>query len=120
MTKHIMIVDDSASVRQLLSMALSHAGYHVIAAVDGKDAMDKLAEPVHMFITDMHMPHMNGVDLIRALRQRPEYAFTPIVMLTTESQTQIKQEGKAAGATGWIVKPFQSEQLLAVVQKLLR
>ncbi len=120
MSKTIMTVDDSASVRQMVSLTLKDAGYTVIEACDGKDALAKLSGPVDMIVTDLNMPNMNGSELIRAVRATPQYKFTPIVMLTTESQASAKEDGKAAGATGWIVKPFKPEQLLAVAKKLLR
>jgi two-component system chemotaxis response regulator CheY len=120
MSKIIMTVDDSASVRQMVSLTLKDAGYAVIEACDGKDALAKLSGPVGMIVTDLNMPNMNGIELIRAVRATPQYKFTPIVMLTTESQASAKEEGKAAGATGWIVKPFKPDQLLAVTRKLLR
>ena len=121
MSKIIMTADDSASVRQMVSFTLKDAGYDVVEAVDGKDALDKIsAKPVNMLITDLNMPHMDGIQLIKAVRAKPEYKFIPIIMLTTESQAEKKQEGKSAGATGWIVKPFKPEQLLAVVKKVLR
>ncbi|UZP68470.1 response regulator [Desulfovibrio mangrovi] len=120
MTKTIMTVDDSASVRQMVSFTLKKAGYNVVEARDGQDAMAKLSGPVHMVITDLNMPNMDGISLIRNIRAVPAYKFIPIVMLTTESQASKKQEGKAAGATGWIVKPFKPEQLIDVVKKVLR
>lgn len=120
MSKIIMTVDDSASVRQMVSFTLKKAGYTVIEASDGKDAMAKLKGQVHMVITDLNMPNMDGIALIKNIRALPAYKFIPVVMLTTESQATKKQEGKAAGATGWIVKPFKPEQLLDVVKKVLR
>lgn len=120
MTKTIMTVDDSASVRQMVSFTLKKAGYNVVEARDGQDAMSKLSGPVHMVITDLNMPNMDGISLIKNIRAVPAYKFIPIVMLTTESQASKKQEGKAAGATGWIVKPFKPEQLVDVVKKVLR
>lgn len=120
MSKTILTVDDSASIRQMVSFTLRQAGYQVIEASDGKDALSKLAgTTVHMALTDLNMPNMDGIELIRQLRANPAYKFIPIIMLTTESQIEKKQEGKAAGATGWIVKPFKPEQLLAVVKKVL-
>jgi len=120
MTKCIMTVDDSTSIRQMVSFTLKNAGYDVIEAVDGKDALDKLNKvTAHMVITDLNMPNLDGIDLIRQLRSNPLYKFIPIIMLTTESQDTKKQEGKQAGATGWIVKPFKPEQLIAVVKKVL-
>ena len=120
MSKTIMTVDDSASVRQMVSFTLKNAGYEVVEAVDGQDAISKLnGSRINMVITDLNMPNMDGIELIRALRGNPAFKFVPIVMLTTESQATKKQEGKDAGATGWIVKPFKPEQLQAVVKKVL-
>lgn len=120
MSKVIMTVDDSASVRQMVSFTLQGAGYSVISAVDGRDALGKMGYgPVHLVITDLNMPNLDGVGLIRQLRADAKHKFLPIIMLTTESQADRKQEGKAAGATGWIVKPFKPEQLVAVVKKVL-
>ncbi|MEW5745714.1 MAG: response regulator [Nitrospirota bacterium] len=120
MGKSIMTVDDSASIRQMVSFTLKEAGYEVIEAVDGRDALSKLnGASIHMVITDLNMPNLDGIGLIRELRGNPAHKFTPVIMLTTESQDGKKQEGKAAGATGWIVKPFQPDQLLAVVRKVL-
>lgn len=119
MAKTIMAVDDSTSVRQVVAFTLRNGGYDVIEAVDGRDALARLSGPVHMVITDLNMPNMDGIELIRAVRCMADYRAIPIVMLTTESQDVRKQAGKAAGATGWIVKPFRPEQLLAVVKKVL-
>jgi two-component system chemotaxis response regulator CheY len=120
MAKRIMTVDDSATIRQMLSFTLNDAGYEVIEAIDGRDAYDKLKNnPVNMVITDLNMPQMDGIELIREVRKDPANRFVPIIMLTTESQEKKKQEGKAAGASGWIVKPFSPEQLLAVVKMVL-
>lgn len=115
-----MSVDDSTSVRQMVCFTLRTAGYDVVEAVDGQDALEKLeAHSVNMILTDLNMPNMNGIELIRRVRSGTGHQFVPIIMLTTESQAEKKQEGKAAGATGWIVKPFKPEQLLAVVKKVL-
>lgn len=120
MAHSIMTADDSSSVRQMVSFTLNQAGYDVVEAVDGQDALSKLdSSPVNMLITDLNMPNMDGIELIRQLRARSQYKFMPIIMLTTESQASKKQEGKSAGATGWIVKPFKPEQLLGVVKKVL-
>jgi len=120
MSKVIMTVDDSKSVRQMVNFTLMDAGYSVVEAVDGQDALGKLRNTsIHMIITDLNMPNLDGLGLIRAVRGKPECRFIPIIMLTTESQVEKKQEGKAAGATGWIVKPFKPEQLLTVVKKVL-
>jgi len=119
MSKVILTVDDSASIRQMVKFTLADAGYRVVEAVDGQDALSKLNQPVNLVITDLNMPNLDGIGLIRNLRQLPECKGVPIVMLTTESQSGRKAEGKAAGATGWIVKPFGSQQLLAVVKRLI-
>jgi two-component system chemotaxis response regulator CheY len=119
MAKVILTVDDSASVRQMVKFTLSDAGYAVIEAVDGRDALTKLAKPVNLVITDLNMPNLDGIGLIRSVRANAACKGIPIVMLTTESQAARKLEGKAAGATGWIVKPFAPEQLLAVVKRVL-
>lgn len=121
MGKLIMTVDDSASVRQMVSFTLKSAGYDVVEAVDGVDALSKLDGPdrIRMMFVDLNMPNMDGIELIRAVRANTKYKFIPIVMLTTESQAAKKREGKTAGATGWIVKPFKPKQLLAVIKKVL-
>ena len=120
MSKIILTADDSASVRQMVTFTLQEAGYEVMEAVDGRDAFAKASSRTpHMLITDLNMPNLDGIGLIRALRAAPACRFIPMVLLTTESQAEKKQEGKAAGATGWIVKPFKPEQLLAVVRKVL-
>jgi two-component system chemotaxis response regulator CheY len=114
-----MVVDDSSSMRQMVNFTLAEAGYNVVEASDGVDALAKCdAEKVDLFITDLNMPNLNGIELTRRLRAATPYRFTPIVLLTTESQLGKKMEGKAAGATGWVVKPFTIEQLLAVVKKV--
>lgn len=121
MEKKILIVDDSSSVRQVVGFTLKNAGYDVIEAVDGRDALARLsaAPSVGMIVTDLNMPNLDGIGLIRAVRAIATHKFIPIVMLTTESQDSKKQDGKSAGATGWIIKPFKPEQLLAVVKKVL-
>ena len=120
MAKTIMIVDDSASLRQVVGIALKGAGYDVIEGSDGKDALSKLTgQKIHLIISDVNMPNMDGISFVKALKQLPNYKFTPVIMLTTESQDSKKQEAKGAGATGWIVKPFKPDQLLAVVKKVL-
>lgn len=119
MGKRVMAVDDSATVRQVLQMTLEGAGYEVIEAVDGCDALNKLGSAaIDMMVTDLNMPNMDGIELIKNVRRNPGCRFMPIIMLTTESQPEKKQEGKAAGASGWIVKPFKPEQLLAVVRMI--
>jgi two-component system, chemotaxis family, chemotaxis protein CheY len=120
MAKTIMIVDDSASLRQVVSIALRGAGYDVIEGSDGADALKKLTgQKVHLIISDVNMPNMDGISLVKAIKQLPAYKFTPIVMLTTESQDAKKREGQAAGAKAWMLKPFNPPQLLSVVQKLV-
>lgn len=115
-----MTVDDSASVRQMVSFTLKQSGYDVVEAVDGKDGLQKLAgTKVDMIITDLNMPNLDGIGLIKGARALPTCKFIPIIMLTTESQDSKKSEGKTAGATGWIVKPFKPEQLIGVVKKVL-
>ncbi|GLK89833.1 response regulator [Pseudomonas turukhanskensis] len=120
MAKTILIVDDSSSMRQLVKMTLTGAGHQVIEAVDGRDALAKLTgQKVNLIISDVNMPNLDGIGLVKALKARPEYKFTPIVMLTTESEQSKKAEGQAAGARAWIVKPFQPAQLLSAVDKLV-
>jgi two-component system chemotaxis response regulator CheY len=120
MAKTILIVDDSASLRQVVNIALSSAGYEVLEACDGVDALSKLdGRKVHLIISDVNMPNMNGIELVRQVKAKPEYKFTPIIMLTTESQADMKAQGQAAGARAWVVKPFQPAQMLAAVAKLM-
>ena len=121
MVKTFLVVDDSASIRQLITFAVQDAGYDVLLAENGKDALAKLSgTKVDMVITDLNMPDMDGIELITQLRGMPDYKFVPIVMLTSEAQEGKKKEGKAAGASGWIVKPFSPEQLLNVVRKFIK
>lgn len=121
MPSRILTVDDSATMRQLVKLALKPAGFEIVEAEDGSIALQKAtAETFDLVLTDINMPVMTGLELLRNLRKLPQYKFTPIVLLTTESQLEKKAEGKAAGATAWIVKPFEPEQLLAVVTKVLR
>lgn len=120
MAKTVMIVDDSASLRQVVGIALRGAGYDVIEGCDGKDALAKLTgQKVHLVISDVNMPNMDGITFVKNLKQMPAYKFTPVIMLTTESQEGKKQEGQAAGAKAWVVKPFQPAQMLAAVAKLV-
>ena len=119
--KQILTVDDSSSVRQMVSFTLRKAGYEVAEAVDGKDALAKIGkQKFDMIITDLNMPNLDGIQLIAAVRKLAGCSFIPILMLTTESQAEKKDAGRKAGATGWIVKPFNAEQLVSVVQKLVR
>ena len=119
MAKTIMIVDDSASMRRVVGIALKGAGYDVLEGCDGKDALSKLTgQKVHMIISDVNMPVMDGIAFLKAVKQIPAYKFTPIIMLTTESEESKKREGQSAGARAWVVKPFQPQQLIAAVQRL--
>lgn len=116
----ILAVDDSASMRQMVSFTLQGAGFKVIEAVDGEDALAKAqTTSVDLVLSDVNMPRMDGITLIKHLRALPHYKFTPILMLTTESASDKKGEGKSAGATGWIVKPFNPDQLLTTIKKVL-
>src|SRR5687768_11510480 len=117
----ILAVDDSASMRQMVAFTLKGAGHTVIEATDGMDALKaaKSNTGFDLVISDVNMPNMDGITLIRELRAIPDFKFTPILMLTTESGLEKKSEGKAAGATGWIVKPFNPDQLLATIGKVL-
>lgn len=118
--KTIMTVDDSASMRQMVEFTLKGAGYHVLEAGNGKEALEKMGpNPVDLLLVDLNMPVMNGIELIRNIRQGSVNKFVPIIMLTTESQEVRKREGKEAGATGWIIKPFDPNQLLSVVKKII-
>lgn len=120
MAKKIITVEDSTSLREMISFVLREEGYEVVEAKDGRDALDKLKNtPVDLVITDLNMPIMNGIELTRELRSSAHHKFVPIVFLTTESQTQKREAAKNAGATGWIVKPFKPEQLLKVIKKVL-
>lgn len=119
--KTIMAVDDSTSLRQMVSLVLRNAGYEVIEAVDGVDALSKMKDrELDLFLTDVNMPGIDGLELTRRIRATPQFRFVPIVLLTTESSAEKKQEGKAAGATAWMVKPFDPDKLLAVVKKVMR
>ncbi|USD64256.1 response regulator [Vibrio sp. SCSIO 43136] len=118
--KTVLIVDDSDSLRQVVSIALSGAGYHVVEACDGQDGLEKLAnDRVHLIISDVNMPIMNGIEFVKAVKQIKEYRFVPIIMLTTEQQEYLMEESKKAGAKAWMVKPFKPNQMLEAVKKLL-
>ena len=120
MTRRILIVDDAAGVRRAQAATLCAAGFEVVEAVDERDALRKLAAGrVHLVITDAQGPSLDGVSLIRAIREDATHRFTPVVVVTAESQGERRQEGKAAGATGWIVKPFTPDQLLAVIRRVI-
>ncbi len=116
----ILAVDDSASMRQMVSFTLKGAGHEVVEACDGVEAL-RIAKggAMDLVISDVNMPNMDGIELIAELRKLPSYKFVPILMLTTESSTDKKMQGKSAGATGWIVKPFNPDQLLATIKKVL-
>lgn len=121
MGKQVLVVDDSVTMRQMVSFTLSSAGFEVVEAGNGQEAVGKLnggAKP-NLVITDLNMPVMDGIELIKAIRGMPSYKFIPILMLTTESSDDKKKAGQAAGATGWIVKPFNPEQMMKIVQKVL-
>src|SRR5208282_3968368 len=116
----ILAVDDSASMRQMVSFTLKHAGYEVIEAADGVDALEYARNnSVNLVLTDVNMPRMDGISLVRELRQLSAYKFTPMLVLTTEAEPDKKMQGKQAGATGWLVKPFNPEKLLATIAKVL-
>ncbi len=120
MSKTVLIVDDSASIRQVVSITLKGAGYQVIEGCDGKDALSKLdGRKVHMIISDVKMPNMDGITFVKNVKQLPAYKFTPVIMLTTEAGEAKKEEGRAAGAKAWVVKPFQPAQMLTAVSKLI-
>ena len=120
MGKTILVVDDSASLRQVVNLTLQSAGYEVVEACDGRDALTKLdGKKFHLIISDVNMPNMDGISLLKEVKKHPSYKFTPIIMLTTEAGENKKQEGQAAGAKAWVVKPFQPQQMLAAVSKLV-
>jgi two-component system chemotaxis response regulator CheY len=120
MGKRILIVDDSAAIRQSVSFILEQEGYEVAQAANGAEGLNRMKQDrFQMLVTDVNMPEMDGIELVRQARGLSEYKFIPMVVLTTESQDSKMSEGKAAGATGWIVKPFDAEKLLGVVRKLL-
>ncbi len=120
MGQTIMIVDDSNAIRQSVSFILKENGYETREAVDGRDGFEKLKDQkVDLIITDVNMPNMDGISMVKELRGTDTHKFTPILVLTTESQASIMQEGKGAGATGWIVKPFSNDKLIATIKKVL-
>jgi two-component system chemotaxis response regulator CheY len=120
MAKTVLCVDDSASIRQMVGFTLKSAGYEVVEAVDGMDGLDKAkARQVNLVLTDQNMPRMDGLTLIKSLRALPNYKSAPILMLTTESSEAMKSQGRAAGATGWLVKPFDPQKLIEVVKKVI-
>ncbi len=120
MPKTVLIVDDSATIRQVVGMTLKGAGYEVMEASDGKDALKKLdGKKINLIISDVNMPNMDGISFVKEAKKLASYKFTPVIMLTTESQDSKKQEGQAAGAKAWVVKQFQPDQMLAAVAKLI-
>ncbi|MEW6369884.1 MAG: response regulator [Pseudomonadota bacterium] len=120
MAKTILAVDDSSSLRQMVAFSLKAAGYQVVEAVDGQDGLDKARQQVvDLVLTDQNMPRMDGLSLIKQLRSLPEYQKVPILMLTTESSDEMKSKGRAAGANGWLVKPFDPQRLIEVVKKVI-
>ena len=121
MAKTFLIIDDSASMRQLIAFTIQQAGHEALLAANGREALDMLkSAKADMVITDLNMPEMDGITLIRELRSMADYKFVPILMLTTESQVAKREEGRAAGASGWIVKPFSAEKMLEVVKKFIK
>jgi len=121
MEKIILIVDDSASIRNLVEFTLKNAGFTVISASNGKEALSLFdGRNIHLLLTDLHMPVMTGMELISEVRKMEEYKYLPILFLTTETQISIKQEAKKLGATGWIVKPFNEQKLIASIRKVIR
>jgi two-component system chemotaxis response regulator CheY len=116
----ILAVDDSASMRQMVSFTLKSAGYNVVEAVDGQDAWEKAGgRSFDLVLTDQNMPRMDGISLTKKLRESPQFKSTPILILTTESSDQMKQAGRTAGATGWLVKPFDPNKLIEVIRKVI-
>jgi two-component system chemotaxis response regulator CheY len=119
-SKSALVVDDSATMREMVSYTLKQAGFEPLVGKNGQEGLEQLSgAPVDLIITDLNMPVMDGLAFIKAVRTRDEYKFTPILMLTTESQVEMKAQGKAAGATGWLVKPFNPEMLLQVIAKVV-
>ena len=120
MAKVILAVDDSTSLRQMVTFTLKSVGYEVTEAVDGRDGLKKAKSGTfQLVLTDQNMPNMDGLSLVKSLREMPQYKEVPILILTTESSDAMKSQGKAAGATGWLVKPFDPDKLLEVVKKVL-
>ena len=120
MAKTVLTVDDSASIRQMVSFTLKSAGYEVVEAVDGMDGLEKAkGKSFNLVLTDQNMPRMDGLSLIKSLRGMPGYRTVPILMLTTESSDTMKSQGRAAGATGWLVKPFDPQKLIEVIKKVI-
>lgn len=121
MKKTIIIVDDSNSIRNLVEFTLSNAGFQVVSATNGKEALELFnGQTIHLLLTDLHMPIMSGMELIAEVRKLEEYKYMPILFLTTETQVSIKKEAKELGATGWIVKPFNGDKLINTIRKVIR
>jgi two-component system, chemotaxis family, chemotaxis protein CheY len=120
MAKTILAVDDSASIRQMVAFTLKSSGYEVVEAVDGMDGLEKAkSKTFNLILSDQNMPRMDGLTMIKTLRGMPQYKAVPILMLTTESSDAMKQQGRAAGATGWLVKPFDPQKLIEIVKKVI-
>lgn len=120
MSKTILIVDDSSSLRTVVNLALKRAGYEVVEAVDGEDGLTKLdGRKINLIVCDVNMPRLNGIEFVTRVKQHPRYKFTPVIMLTTEGQDAKKEQGRAAGAKAWIVKPFNPPVLLDAISKLV-
>jgi two-component system chemotaxis response regulator CheY len=121
MGRTILVVDDSAAIRQMATLALTEAGYEVITAEQGKDALEKLrATSVDMMLIDLNMPEMDGLEFIKIVRSRPVSKYTPIIIVSTETRADKKQEGRLAGASGWLIKPFRADVLTELVQKFIQ
>lgn len=119
--RSILAVDDSASMRKMVAFTLTGAGFHVVEAVDGEDALEKVQHhAIDLVLTDQNMPRLDGLGLTKKLRENPKFKSTPILILTTESSDQMKMAGRAAGATGWLVKPFDPARLIEVIEKVIR
>ena len=119
MSKRILIVDDSVAARKLCGMALAKAGYEVVEATDGADGVSKLTGKLHLIISDVNMPRMDGIELLAAIKAHPDYKFTPVIMLTTEAGEDKKSQGRELGAKAWLIKPFQADALVEAVSKLV-
>ncbi len=123
MAKTILVVDDSASLRRVVNLALTAAGYEIIEAGDGVEGLKKLAalagKKIHLIISDVNMPRMDGIEFVTELKKQSAFKFTPVIMLTTEGDDEIKQAGRMAGAKAWIIKPFNPDQMLNAVSKLI-
>jgi len=119
MNKKIMVIDDSSAIRNVVSMVLKSQEYEIIEAIDGIDALKKLQSDIDLFLCDVNMPNMNGMEFLKEIKNNKDYKFTPFVMLTTESGQDVKVKAKELGAKAWLVKPFQPADLLDVIKKLI-